>query len=87
MSDTVVNATAFPLPDNVMCPPRTFRLALRIHNPAGNGTVTITYPSGFVVPLAAGASLYETVNCPQGKWLATGTNGQTLRWEETFIGG
>ncbi len=82
---TVINATAFPLAGDVMCPPRQHRISLRIHNPAGNAAVTITYPSGFVVPVAAGASLYETVNCPQGEWKATGTGGETLRWEEVFV--
>lgn len=80
-----INATAFPLAGDVMCPARGYRKALRVRNPAGNDDVTITYPSGFVEVLGAGDRLRETSNCPQGVFLATGTSTQTLLWEEEYV--
>lgn len=80
-----INATVFPLPGNVMCPPRGYRSSIRARNPVGNDDVTITYPSGYVEVLAGGERLRETANCPQGAFSATGTAGQILLWEEEYV--
>lgn len=90
---TAINSTAFPLPGNVLFPARTERKALRCQNPKTNDAATITYPSGFVMVLEPGGTLWETnigvavpnVGIgPNGAILSTGTAGQTLKCEDTY---
>lgn len=85
LADTVnVNATAFPLPSNQMFPARSNRLLLKCYNPPANGTVVVTYASGFSFNMIGGAALWETQRVPSGAISATGTAGQTLACEELY---
>lgn len=86
------NATAFPLPGNVLFPARIERTAIFCQNPTTNAAVTITY-SGFSIVLQPGGywervgqagGFSEASGVPQGIITATGTAAQTLRCLEIF---